>query len=117
MDIETIHSFLDANKKAFLTNRHGLHATKNFYYWLNTGHTMWGSFNMLSLSVLVALVAHMAHTQVVCPWDDNGLELWSSPATWPSGQVPQFNDSVLIPFGKKLFLLFTLRVCVWFTCH
>ena len=85
---------------------------------------MWESFNILSLPVLVALVAHVsadvAHTPVMCPWDDHDLELWSNPSTWPSGQVPQFNDSVLIPTGNKFFLSITITAtaCVAFLpCH
>ncbi|KAK3713278.1 hypothetical protein RRG08_043860 [Elysia crispata] len=65
----------------------------------------------MRLSVLLAcLLTHAlnlrigAQAQVSCPWDDQTLEKWSSAATWLSGQVPQENDAVNIPAGKKVLL-------------
>ncbi|RUS75792.1 hypothetical protein EGW08_016453 [Elysia chlorotica] len=40
----------------------------------------------------------------VCPWEDPLLEKWSEPQTWPSGKVPQENDIVIIPTGKRVIL-------------
>ncbi|RUS91901.1 hypothetical protein EGW08_000303, partial [Elysia chlorotica] len=61
-------------------------------------------------ALLACLVAHALignngiQAQTSCPWDDQTLDKWSSPTTWPSGQVPQENDVVNIPAGKKVLL-------------
>ena len=50
----------------------------------------------VSLSVLaVCLLSWPDSVQSArCPWDEEGLSLWSNRKTWSSGRVPGDNDKV-----------------------
>ncbi|KAK3713284.1 hypothetical protein RRG08_043866 [Elysia crispata] len=48
---------------------------------------------------------HLTSAQpAACPWEDQDLEKWSEPTTWPSGKIPEENDIIIIPSGKKIIL-------------
>ncbi|GFR73830.1 transmembrane protein 2-like [Elysia marginata] len=57
----------------------------------------------LVVQVLVSLPGLLAQV-TSCPWEDPSLERWSEASTWPSGTVPQENQAVVVPSGKKILL-------------
>ena len=95
----------------FLLHSFALHVKFNkiFIFFLRPDLTMWDSSLIKWVPLWIGVIVQVADAQVTCPWDNPELELWSDGATWPSGEIPQFNDSVVIPHGNLFHL-----VCSWF---
>ncbi|GFO45244.1 transmembrane protein 2-like [Plakobranchus ocellatus] len=65
---------------------------------------MYTSVTLLWILFGSSCVVQRAYAQTVCPWDNPDLKKWSEASTWPSGQVPQENDAVVVPKDTKVIL-------------